>query len=257
VPSTPPSPAPGPPAAGAGTPLARDTTGPTVSISPDAGLSGTLAEFRFTADEPVTGFECSLGDAPFQACASPATFRVQASGTYILRVRATDLAGNRGTPAISAWTVVRASSPAAESRIDASPAPPSATGAQARVAVPLTPFPLVRLAGLVYPSSVKVTVLSVRAPVGARVTIACRGSSCPLRRSARRIVAKGRRTVQTVTFDRLRNKHLRSGTVLEVRVTRAGRIGKYVRFTFVNGGAPKRSDRCLAPGRTTPSDCAS
>jgi hypothetical protein len=234
----------------------RDTTGPTVSISPDAELSGTFAEFRFSADEPVAGFECSLGDAPFQACASPAAYRVQASGTYVLRVRATDMAGNRGNAAISAWTVVRATSPATESRIDAAPAPPAATRAQAR-AQPMTPFPLVRLAGLVYASSVKVTVLSVRAPVGARVTITCRGSSCPLRRSARRIAAKGGRTVQTITFSRLRNQRLRPGTVLEVRVTRAGRIGKYVRFTFVKARAPKRSDRCLTPGRTAPSACAS
>lgn len=253
-----PPPPPTPPPAtgtGTGTPVgapARDLTAPTVTISPDARLSGTSAEFRFAADEPVAGYECSLGEAPFEACSSPATYRVDASGTYVLRVRATDLAGNRGAAAISAWTVVRASAPGATSRIDAAQPP---AGAAARP-VPMSPFPLVRLAGLVDASGVKVTILSVRAPVGARVSISCRGASCPLRRSARLVAAKGRRTVQTITFDRLRNRRLKAGTVLEVRVTRAGRIGKYVRFTFVRGGAPKRSDRCLAPGSTVPSACA-
>jgi hypothetical protein len=248
-----------PPTGGTGTPVdvpGGDVTPPSVFIEPDATLAGTMASFRFAADEPVAGFECSLGDAPFQACTSPASYRVEASGSYVLRVRATDLAGNRGSAAVSAWTVIRASSPGGDARIDAAPPPPGATGAQAR-AVPLSPFPLVRLAGLVYRTSVKVTVLSVRAPVGARVAIVCRGSSCPLRRSARLVAAKGRRTVQTVTFARLRNARLRAGTVLEVRVTRAGRIGKFVRFTFVRGRAPERSDRCLAPGSSAPTACAS
>jgi hypothetical protein len=119
----------------------------------------------------------------------------------------------------------------------------------------LAPFPLVRLAGVVSRSTVKITVLSVRAPVGARVSLTCRGRSCPVRRAARTIAAKGGRTAQTVRFDRLRNRRISAGTVVEVRVTRAGRVGKYVRFTFVKGRAPKRSDRCLVPGSSRPSAC--
>jgi len=233
-----------------------DLTPPTVTISPDARLSGTSAEFRFSADEPVAGFECSLGDAPWAPCSSPVTFRLGESGTYVLRVRATDLVGNRGAAAVSAWSVVRSASQGAASRIDAAPPAAGTAGAQSRPLL-LAPFPLVRLAGIVYARAVKVTVLSVRAPVGARVTVVCRGRSCPVRRTSRTIAAKGRRTVQTVTFTRLRNKRLAAGTVLEVRVTRAGRVGKYVRFRFLSGRAPKRSDRCLVPGSSTPSACPS
>jgi hypothetical protein len=229
-------------------------TAPTVAIDPDARLTGTTAEVRFAADEPVAGFECSLGDAPFEPCTSPLAFRVEGSGTYVLRVRATDLAGNRGPVAVSAWTVVRGASPAATSRIENAP-PPAAGGVLQAGPALLSPFPLVRLAGVVLPRSVRITVLSVRAPVGARVTLSCRGRTCPVRRSSRVIATKGRRTVQTLTFDRLRNRRLGAGTVLEVRITRAGRIGKYVRFTFAAGRAPKRSDRCLAPGARAPSAC--
>jgi hypothetical protein len=227
-----------------------------VSINPEARLSGTAAEFRFTADEPVAGFECSLGDAPFVPCTSPFTSRVEESGSYVLRVRATDLVGNRGAAAIAAWTVVRSASPGAASRIDAAPPSAGSAGAQSGPVL-LTPFPLVRLVGLVYRREVKVSLLSIRAPVGARVSISCRGRTCPMRRTAQLIAAKGRRTVQTVKVTRLRNARLRAGTVLEVRVTKAGRIGKYVRFTFRSGKAPKRSDRCLAPGVSAPSACPS
>ncbi len=263
VPPTPPVPdvvVPPPPAGGSGTPIVvpplGDRTPPTVTISSDARMTGTSAEFRFAADEPVAGYECSLGDAPFTPCTSPLTARVEESGSYVLRVRATDLAGNRGAAAVAAWTVVRASSSGAVSRIEAAPPPAGAAGSQSGPVL-LTPFPLVRLVGLVYQRAVKVSLLSVRAPVGARISISCRGRTCPLRRSAQTVAAKGRRTVQTVTFGRLRNKRLGAGTVLEVRVTKAGRIGKYVRFTFRSGKAPKRSDLCLAPGRSTPSSCPS
>jgi hypothetical protein len=139
------------------------------------------------------------------------------------------------------------------------PADPSAPGAPA-VTVPgaprlMSPFPLVRLAGLIYPRSVKVTVLSVRAPVGARISVRCRGRACPMRSTVRRVAAKGRRTAATVPFGRLKNRRLTPGTKVEVRVTAAGRIGKYTSFTFRTGAAPRRVDRCLIPGRAAPAAC--
>jgi hypothetical protein len=224
-----------------------------VVISPDARVTGTTAEFRFDADRAVAGFECSVGDGPFVPCTSPLAYRVDASGTYVVRVRAIDLAGNRGPVAVSAWTVVRAAS-SATTRIENAP-PPAGAGVVQGAPAMLAPFPLVRLAGVVSRRTVKVTVLSVHAPVGSRVSLSCRGRSCPVRRAALTVAAKGRRTAQTVRFDRLRNRRISAGTVVEVRVTRAGRVGKYVRFTFVKGRAPKRSDRCLVPGSSRPSAC--
>ncbi len=136
-------------------------------------------------------------------------------------------------------------------------APTGAPGASSPPGAPqlLAPFPIVRLAGLIYPRSVKVTVLSVRAPVGARISVRCRGESCPMRSAVRRVAAKGSRTAATIPFRGLRNRRLASGTRLEVRVTAAGRVGKYTSFTFGRGTAPRRSDRCLAPGSTAPSAC--
>ncbi len=119
----------------------------------------------------------------------------------------------------------------------------------------MSPFPLVRLAGLIYPRTVKIRVLSVRAPVGARISVRCRGGSCPMRSTVRLVRATGTRTVATIAFGRVQNRRLASGTRLEVRVTSPGRIGKYTSFRFGTGKAPRRLDRCLIPGRSAPAPC--
>jgi len=135
------------------------------------------------------------------------------------------------------------------------PTDPAAPGAAPAGPALMTPFPLVRLAGLIYPRSVRIRVLSVRAPVGARISVRCRGRSCPVRSTVRLVRAKGSRTAATMAFGRLQNRRLTSGTRLEIRVTSAGRIGKYTSFRFRAGAAPRRVDRCLIPGRSAPAPC--
>jgi len=147
------------------------------------------------------------------------------------------------------------SAPAAPAPPAAAPTDPAAPQAAPAGPTVMTPFPLVRLAGLIYPKSVRVRVLSVRAPVGARISVRCRGRSCPVRSTVRLVRAKGTRTAVTMAFRRLQNRRLASGTRLEVRVTSAGRIGKYTSFRFRSGAAPRRVDRCLVPGRSAPAPC--
>jgi hypothetical protein len=43
--------------------------------------------------------------------------------------------------------------------------------------------------------------------------------------------------------------------VLQVRVTSAGRIGKYASFVIRARSAPLRNDLCLMPGKSKPSAC--
>jgi hypothetical protein len=45
---------------------------------------------------------------------------------------------------------------------------------------------------------------------------------------------------------------LRSGAVIEVRVTAAGYLGKVVRYTVRAGRLPSSRVRCLAPGARKP-----
>jgi hypothetical protein len=119
----------------------------------------------------------------------------------------------------------------------------SSTGTQV-----LTPFPVVRLRGRVFPSSVLITLLTVSAPQASRVTTYCKGPSCPRKRVA---IVAGRRAVRVRRFER----RLRAGTVLRIYVTKPGYIGKFTRFTIVKGRPPVRVDRCARTAGSPPRNC--
>ena len=118
----------------------------------------------------------------------------------------------------------------------------------------MSPFPLVRLSGQLTVNGAKVKTLSVRAPVGSlvrvRVTPRCaKGARCPVKASSNTVGRKG-----LARFKRLELRY-RAGTTIEIRVSQAGRIGKYTRFTIRRGKGPLRLDRCLMPGTTRASTC--
>jgi hypothetical protein len=121
-------------------------------------------------------------------------------------------------------------------------------GSSTAAAQVLTPFPVVRLRGRVFPSSVLITLLTVHAPKASKVTTYCTGKSCPRKRVA---VVAGRKTVRVRRFER----RLRAGTVLRIYVTKAGYIGKFTRFRIVKGQPPVRVDRCARTAGSTPRNC--
>ncbi len=85
-----------------------DTTAPVASITstPSSPTSSTAASFSFTADEAVSGFQCSIDGGAFSACASPESYSGLAEGSHTFRVKATaDLAGNAGAAAQHTWTI--------------------------------------------------------------------------------------------------------------------------------------------------------
>jgi hypothetical protein len=87
-------------------------------------------------------------------------------------------------------------------------------------------------------------------PDGAAVELRCRGKGCPARRKTV-AVRNGRADAHRV----LRRRHLRVGTVLELRITRAGMIGKVRRFTIRRSKTPATQLLCLPPGATHPARC--
>ena len=97
----------------------------------------------------------------------------------------------------------------------------------------MSPVPLVRIRGRT-------------TPAGARISLRCYGRGCPARRWAR--IAS---TTRVLRFER----ELRAGTKLVIRITKAGRIGKYTTIVIRKNRVPKRSDRCLYPGRSRPAAC--
>jgi len=122
-------------------------------------------------------------------------------------------------------------------------APPPAGTDHLRV---MKPFPVVRIKGRLTPTGAQVTALTVRAPRGASVAVACKGRSCPVRRFAR--AASLRRFK---AFER----HLKAGTRLDVIVRKAGRVGKWTTITIRRGAPPRRQDQCAYPGHEQPEPC--
>jgi PKD repeat protein len=113
----------------------------------------------------------------------------------------------------------------------------------------MSPFPTVRLVGLVVPRGARITLVEVRgAPRGARAAVRCRGEGCPFR-LRRRVAETGR--VRLSNFPRV----LVGGARIEVFVRATGVIGKYVSFRIRAGKRPVRTDRCLMPGASEPTRC--
>jgi hypothetical protein len=122
---------------------------------------------------------------------------------------------------------------------DLTPAPvtaPPVVGSPAPALRMLNPFPVVRIKGRLTARGARVTLLSVRAPRGSRIDVACRGTGCPVPKLAR-----------TAAVERLRRfeRELRAGTRLEVTVTKPGAIGKWTLIAIRRGTVPRRQDGCV------------
>ena len=104
-----------------------------------------------------------------------------------------------------------------------------------------------RFAGALTDDGARLRILSVKAPEGARVRVACRGRGC-----ASRTASRGAGRVRRLhSFERA----YRAGVRIEVRVTKSQRIGTFVRFTIRKGKAPRRNQSCLWPGERAPRSC--
>jgi hypothetical protein len=112
----------------------------------------------------------------------------------------------------------------------------------------LTPFPIVRLRGSSDRRGVRISLLTVRAPRGATVTIYCSGKSCPRRRAT---IIAGAALVRARQFE----KRMRGGTILRIYVTKPGFVGKYTRFRFRTNRIPMRADRCARTPGGAPRSC--
>src|SRR6201999_768594 len=106
------------------------------------------------------------------------------------------------------------------------------------LALPISPFPVVRIKGTLLPTGARVTLLRVTAPRGAAVRIDCSGRGCP---------TKTTRATAPLEHVPAFERALPAGVALRVSVTMPGRIGKWTEFTIRRDRAPLRRDRCLWP----------
>jgi hypothetical protein len=110
----------------------------------------------------------------------------------------------------------------------------------------IKPFPVIRIAGRFKGTRTTLTRVTVRTPRGTRVRIRCSGHGCAFKRKA--VAAK------LISLRALRRSYRPKATI-EIRVTKAKKIGKYTRVRMRRGKAPVRLDRCLMPGKTKPVRC--
>jgi PKD repeat protein len=235
--------------------------------TPVVGNPVTFAATAADADGVVTRIDWDLdNDGQFDDAAGPAaTWTFPVAGPQIVAVRATD---DRGVATIAFRTITVKGAPLAllpasvtEPPTGSSGAPPSPSSAPAPIPLrpapsstrpaALTPFPVVRIRGLIFHGKVQISILRVDAPPGATVRIVCRGRSCRAGRSVLR-VKMARKPMRARSLE---HRSLAAGTVIEVFVTAPHLIGKYTRFTVRGNAAPARSDLCLQPGHQTPTAC--
>jgi hypothetical protein len=198
---------------------------------PQAGDRILFTSISADPDGPIAAQAWDLnGDGRFDDASGPtAEWTFPTAGGFLVSLAVTD---NNGATTVATLTV-----PVLE-----------------RPAEPIAPFPLVSMLAAVGNSGTRIRELVVRAPPGARVGVRCRGSRCPFRSFA---LERRAHSPRVIRIHRLRRHMLRPGTIIEIRVTKRGRIGKFTRFRVRAGKPPRRTDRCLPPGSKRPVRCSS
>jgi hypothetical protein len=201
--------------------------------APVVGQAVTLVSGSTDAASPITSFAWDVaGNGSFDAAGPMLTTSFTTAGNHAVRLRVTDA---RGISSVATETIPVG-------------LPPLRT---------MQPFPIVRIAGVQTGSGVRLSVVSVQAPIGSRVTVTCRGRGCRTKPQSR-IASASKHTrhansalLAFASFER----EFRAGVTLEVRVGAAGEIGKYTLFAIHRHSLPTRVDSCLAALDPQPIAC--
>ena len=116
------------------------------------------------------------------------------SGSRIVSVRATD---NAGVATIAFRTIEVTGSTSGSTQgqsgdVTAAGGSPTSSASSAKKLAMLTPFPIVRIRGVILRGFARLSLLSVKAPKGARVKVICHGGGCPKKKSVVLRVAAGK-----------------------------------------------------------------
>jgi hypothetical protein len=89
-------------------PAAPDRAPPETRIDRSAlRISTRTARFWFSASEAAQGYLCQLDKGDFKPCGPPRTYKRLKPGKHAFRVKAVDLAGNVGSPAVARFKIPR------------------------------------------------------------------------------------------------------------------------------------------------------
>jgi hypothetical protein len=204
--------------------------------APATGETVSLVSSSTDTASPITAFAWALSSTgPFSTGKPVLTTSFATPGGHVVRLRVTDA---QGGSSIATKTV-------------------PVTG---RPLVLMQPFPIVRIAGSVTSNGARVSLLTVQAPVAARITITCRGRGCKTKSESRlaTISSKSKTKTDTVLLSFRRfERPLWAGVMLRILVSKPGQIGKYTRFVIRRHKLPARSDGCVNPSGSAPIACPS
>ena len=201
--------------------------------SPEIGQSVSLVSTSTDTASPITAFAWALtGGGAFNAGGQLLTTSFSTPGNHVVRLRVTDA---NGLSSIATQTI----------RVTSAPL------------ILMQPFPIVRIAGSVTSSGVHLRLLTAQAPIGARVTVSCRGRGCPAKSEGQVALSrKGNASTVVVEFRRF-ERFLRAGVILDIRISKPGNIGKFTGFRIRGGKLPVRVDTCLDAAGVSPVACPS
>ena len=175
---------------------------------------------------------CAKTLTPSASCNVSVTFAPTSARNYVATLRITTDAGRRPTdvPATSTQDVaLEGSTSGGGSGSTGSRGGKLDTG--------------VRAAWSLSKGLTKLVSMSVRAPVGSRIDIRCKGKrgACPF---GTRIIKKTEKRTTNITARFKAKRSLREGTAITIRVTKRGAIGTFHKFTMRRGKKPKVATGC-------------
>lgn len=193
---------------------------------PRVGEQVTLISSSTDISSPITSFAWGLTPLePIRPGRASTTTSFSTPGGHVVRLQVTDAAGRSATAS-------------------------ETIAVHHQAATLMEPFPLVRLAGRETARGARLTLVTVSAPVSARVTVRLRGTGVRTTTQSRVALASKQSPepgAALLAFPRFA-RSLTAGSVLEIRVTKAGQIGKLTRFIPRRGKLPRRTDSCLSTG---------
>jgi hypothetical protein len=209
---------------------------------PVPGAPVTLYSNSYDPDGFIVSYAWDLdADGNFDdASGSSAAITVPASGAYTVGLRVTDDSGASSTLSFSSNRG----------------GPITSAGAHL-----MSPFPVVRVSGVVKKKGIKLRLLSINAPLGVKVGVRCRGGGCAFRRRSITVKGPARPTSSApsatglVQIRRLGRRLLRVGATVQVYVTSPDSFGKYTRLRIRKSRFPARLDSCTQPGIPTAAPC--
>jgi hypothetical protein len=229
--------------------VGNQTPSASFTYRPQVPLVGETISLFSTSTDPDSPIESHLwdldGDGSFDDASGPvASLSFPLDGSFSVGLQVLD---GEGSSAIAFETVVVGGRLPAGAR--------ATTQGAVRV---LSPFPVVRIAGSIKRGGTRIRRFTVTAPVGATVTIRCRGRGCPFGRQRRTAVGRPMPwapSVRLIHVRRLERRLIRVGVIIKVFVTRPGAVGKFTEFRIRRRTVPARTDACLEPGGAIPVPC--